>query len=142
MCFCLTNPKRPFGILHARTWFLERLVSKKVFWNGDDSLLATAQTDGRKEPRFFQNLFHSHPTVPSQEQVNHKKSPKSGFLTTLLQLIPTKKLQNQVCAPSPIRIVVRHFWHDKVFHGAQDGQSGVSQGWPKHLKYSGIQNVS
>ena len=57
-------------------------MSKKVFWNGDDSLLATAQTDGRKEPRFFQNLFHSHPTVPSEEQVNHKKSPKSGFLTT------------------------------------------------------------
>ena len=82
-------------------------MSKKVFWNGDDSLLATAQTDGRKETRFFQNLFHSHPTVPPEEQVNHKKSPKSGFLTPLLQLIPTKKTQNQACAPSPIRIVVK-----------------------------------
>ena len=138
MCFCLTDPKRPFGILHARTWFLERLVSKKVFWNGDDSLLATAQTDGRKEPRFFQNLFHSHPTVPSEEQVNHKKSPKSGFLTTLLQLVPTKNNAK----PSMRTISNKNCC--KVFHGAQDGhgQSGVSQGWPKHLKYSGIQNVS
>ena len=70
---------------------MERLVSKKVFWNGDDSLLATAQTDGRKEPRFFQNLFHSHPTVPSEEQVNHKKSPKSGFLTTTYSSYQQKK---------------------------------------------------
>ena len=66
-------------------------MSKKVFWNGDDSLLATAQTDGRKEPRFFQNLFHSHPTVPPEEQVNHKKVPNLVFLQPLTAHTNKKK---------------------------------------------------
>ena len=49
-------------------------VGKKVFWNGDDSLLAAHQTDGGKETRFFHNLFHSRPTVPFGEQLQVHKN--------------------------------------------------------------------
>ena len=50
--------------------------SKKVFWNGDDSLLDADQNDHGKETRFFPNLFHSQPTGTFVEQLDHNKRSK------------------------------------------------------------------